>query len=191
MVSPCRLCIYQLLANSTYTPRCIPKMGTYTCRNKGASILASNLQVSQVYYSYLLETLTLFLHADPHHQDLYKKHCKFLPVLNSGSNPGSYVHDQLPGTIWWIKMSKSMHAKSCCFPPVQTTRRTFSLQSTWCSLEALMMVSSLPGSPGEVYTTHARSVHAVSLANCRGESPDNGIPHEISSLSCDIQLYSY
>ena len=54
-----------------------------------------------------------------------------------------------------------------------------------------MMVSSLPGSPGEVYTTHARSVHVVSLANCRGESPGNGSPHEISSLSCDIQLYSY
>ena len=53
-----------------------------------------------------------------------------------------------------------------------------------------MMVSSLPGSPGEI--PHMPGVcMQYHQPTVQGESPDNGSPHEISSLSCDIQLYSY
>ena len=63
----------------------------------------------------------------------------------------------LPDTVTWLAIF------------MQTIRRTFSLWSSWCSLEALMMVSSPPGSPGELspYQGMCSITGVLALAECR------------------------
>ena len=177
MVSFCRLCYY-------YWPSLF--LGAKNNLHL-ASRQAKLGFITSTYVSTKLETLYPFLHADPYHQDLYRKQCVFLPVLNDGSNPGR-LHNQLPGTIW-------------CLTPYLLFSHCADYKKNFLALEQLVLIGgpddgvitpwqsrwdiTLPLMPQEMYSITG----VLAQAEYRVEWPDNGTPCEISFLSCDIQLY--